>query len=73
MREMPVIDKLGRVNYGWSHLKPMGQVFGRRFMVSITEEDYQALCKRAKDANKPIAEQVRTYIQWGLENDDVSN
>jgi hypothetical protein len=70
MKRVPVIDRLGRPNYGWSHIKPMGKVYERRLMVSITEEDYQALRKRA--GKRTLAEQVRTYIQWGLEADASS-
>ena len=47
--------------------KPNGR---RAFEVYVDESDLEALASKATKQGKSVSELVRTYITWGLENDE---
>lgn len=48
------------------------RIFGdKQFNVRIDDDMHGAVLKLAIKQNVPIAELVRTYIEWGLENDNA--
>lgn len=47
-----------------------GRVFGQKQLnVRVTTEDWEILAINAKKAGTTISELVRTYIEWGIENE----
>jgi hypothetical protein len=70
-------DKLGRPTVGFSYVNRKGLNAGKRQVkefddqlhIVISREDRRAISVRAKQKGVGVAELVRTYITWGLEND----
>lgn len=47
-----------------------GRIFDHKQLnVRVTTEDWKILASHAKKAGVSISEMVRTYIEWGLENE----
>ena len=44
--------------------------YAKRTIVSFPDEMFDAVRSRALKAGVSFTEQVRLYVQWGLENDD---
>lgn len=65
------LDSLGRRNKGWSKAGPgRGREFDCQLLGFMVSNEMKAAIKiKAKNKNISIAELVRTYIEWGLEND----
>ena len=68
---MVKLDSLGRRNKGWAKAGPgRGREFDCQLLgFMVTNEMKTALKAKAKSKKVPIAELIRTYIEWGLEND----
>lgn len=75
------VDRLGRKNSGFAYINANRHKFEKKRVEKITREfdRYQTfmltdemadeLKAKAKGKKIPIAELIRTYIEWGLEND----
>ena len=73
MSEMK-LDSLGRRNHGWT-INRMGKggpvkQYDTRQSIAISSENWKLVKDAAKAKGVSASELVRTYIEWGLENDE---
>lgn len=67
-------DKLGRRNAGFRHINNSDYKTREELVTRIdlltTEEQNIALCSQAAKRGISKSELIRTYIEWGLENEE---
>lgn len=79
---MNKLDKLGRPTIGFSYINRNGlnasltrkvpAEFDDQLHILWTKDQRKRVNKIAKRKNITAAELIRTYIEWGLENDKIS-
>lgn len=67
------LDSLGRNNKGWTKPGPGRPRTLPNNKKTVTSQldfsDYAAIKRIAKRDNRSLAELIRTYIVWGIDND----
>lgn len=69
------LDSLGRRNNGWANAGPgrnklYGAALTEFYNLRLDKETMDLLKARAKRDKKTIADILRNYIEWGLENEE---